>query len=169
MSTGVAAAYQGRSLKTRQQWSRDGIFSPASRTSTGWRADTKDPRDVFLGPQMGRPRRDRPLPEEFVASRDLADTKWVEELGGELNFGRKHFLSLIDVVGGREIRTIVGAHRDRLVRWRICGGMDDILMLNNKSLSPEQEMVQDLKSVVDCLSKPPLWAAPLSQEARRGH
>jgi putative resolvase len=83
-----------------------------------------------------------------VAARGLADTEWVEEVGGALNFGRKQFLRLMHVVGRREIRTIALAHRDRHCRAE----GRDILMRNNDSLSPEQEMVQDLQSIVDCFS-----------------
>jgi putative resolvase len=179
LSTGEAAAYLGRSVKTLQRWDRDGILSPASRTKTGRRAYTKDQLDDFLGQQIGRrePRRviaycrvstatqkpdlklQRRVLEEFVAARGLADTEWVEEVGGGLDFGRKQFLDIMDAVGRREIRTIVLAHRDRLVRFgypwfeHYCRAHGcAILALNNESLSPEQEMVQDLGSIVDCFS-----------------
>jgi putative resolvase len=94
-----------------------------------------------------------------VAARGLADIEWVEEVGGGPNFGRKQFISLADAVGRREIRTLVLAHRDRLVSVRIpvvehyCRAHGcDILVLNHESLSSEQEMMQDLKSIVDCFS-----------------
>jgi len=178
MSTGEAAAYLGRSVKTLQRWDRDGILSPASRTRTGRRAYTKDQLDAFLGPiARPEPRRviaycrvstatqkpdlknQRRVLEEFVAARGLADTEWVEEVGDGLDFGRKQFLDVMDAVGRREIRTVVLAHRDRLVRFgypwfeHYCRAHGcEILMLNNESLSPEQEMVQDLRSIIDCFS-----------------
>jgi putative resolvase len=179
MSTGEAAAYLGRSVKTLQRWDREGILSAASRTKTGRRAYTKDQLDAFLGQQIGRsePRRviaycrvssaagkpglksQRRMLEEFVAARGLADTEWVEEIGGGLNFGRKRFLDIMDAVGRREVRTIVLAHKDRLVRFgypwfeHYCQAHGcDILVLNNESMSPEQEMVQDLRTIVHCFS-----------------
>jgi putative resolvase len=139
LSTGEAAAYLGRSGKTLQRCDRDGILSPASRTNTGRRAYTKNQPDVFLRQQIGRPEPRRVIIycrlsaatqkpdlenqkrvlEEFVARHGLADTEWGEEVGGGLDFGRKQFLNIMDAVGRREIRTIVLAHRARLVRVRI--------------------------------------------------
>jgi predicted site-specific integrase-resolvase len=56
-----------------------------------------------------------------------------------------------------DTETIVLAHRDRLVR----GPMVDckahgcaILVPKNESLSPEQEMVQDLKSIMHLVLEP---------------
>jgi predicted site-specific integrase-resolvase len=76
-----------------------------------------------------------------------------------LNFKRKKFLELMDAIGRGEIRTLIVAHKDRLVRFgyewfehyaRINGC--EIMVLNQERLSPEQEMVQDLMTIVHCFS-----------------
>jgi predicted site-specific integrase-resolvase len=97
--------------------------------------------------------------EDFTAARGLADVEWAEEIGGGLNFNRKRFLEIMDAVGRREVRTIVLAHQDRLARFgypwfeHYCEANGcEILVLNNESLSPEQEMVQDLRTIVQCFS-----------------
>jgi excisionase family DNA binding protein len=179
MSTGEAAAYLGRSVKTLQRWDRDGTLSPAGRTGTGRRAYTKEQLDAFLGRKTERQapsriiaycrvssaaqqpdlKNQRRVLEEFAAARGLADVEWIEEVGGGLNFNRKRFLEIMDAVGRREVGTIVLAHKDRLVRFGYqwfehhCKTHGcELLVLNNESLSPEQEMVQDLMTIVHTFS-----------------
>lgn len=101
----------------------------------------------------------RKVLEEFAVARGLANVEFIEEVGGGLNFKRKHFLALTDAIGRRAVKTLILAHRDRLVRF----GFEwfehfaqthgcEILVLNQERLSPEQEMVQDLMTIVHCFS-----------------
>jgi predicted site-specific integrase-resolvase len=82
-----------------------------------------------------------------------------EEIGGGLNFKRPRFLALMDEIGRREIKMLILAHCDRLTRFgfewfehfaKINGC--ELLVLNQERLSPEQEMVQDLMTIVHCFS-----------------
>jgi predicted site-specific integrase-resolvase len=65
----------------------------------------------------------------------------------------------MSLVEARAIHTLVIAHKDRLARF----GMDwfehyleqhdcKLVVINNESLSPESEMVQDLMTIVHCFS-----------------
>ena len=97
--------------------------------------------------------------EDFVVARGLANAEFVEEVGGGLNFKRKRFLELMDAIGRREIKTLVLAHRDRLTRFgfewfeHFAAANDcELLVLNQERVSPEQEMVQDLMTIVHCFS-----------------
>jgi predicted site-specific integrase-resolvase len=65
----------------------------------------------------------------------------------------------MDEIGRREVKTLILAHRDRLTRFgfewfehfaRMNGC--ELLVLNQERLSPEQEMVQDLMTIVHCFS-----------------
>lgn len=169
----------GRSVKTLQRWDRDGVLTPAARTKTGRRAYTLAQLDEFIGRQSGQPepyriiaycrvssaaqkpdlKNQRRVLEDFAAARGLADVEWAEEVGGGLNFHRKRFLDIMDAVGRGEVKTIVLAHKDRLVRFgyqwfeHYCKTHGcELLVLNNESLSPEQEMVQDLMTIVHTFS-----------------
>ena len=89
--------------------------------------------------------------EEFVVTKGLANVEFIEEVGGGLDFKRKRFLTLMDEIGRREIKTLILAHRDRLTRFGFEWFEHDaksngceVLVLNQERLSPEQEMVQDL-------------------------
>ena len=65
----------------------------------------------------------------------------------------------MDEIGQHEIKILVIAHRDRLTRF----GFEwfehytkshgcELLVLNQERLSPEQEMVQDMMTIVHCFS-----------------
>jgi predicted site-specific integrase-resolvase len=97
--------------------------------------------------------------EDFCASRGLAGVEFVEEIGGGLNFKRKKFNTIMDAVVRDEVNALVIAHKDRLCRFgfewfeRLCQQHGcEVFILNNESLSPEEEMVQDLMTIVHCFS-----------------
>jgi putative resolvase len=178
MGTGKAAAYLGRSVKTLQRWHRGGTLVPEARTPAGRRAYSRRQLDAFLGRRpASSPRRpvaycrvsspaqepdlknQRKTLEEFTAARGLAGVEWIEEVGGGLNLTRKKFVAMIDAIERREVSHLVIAHKDRLVRFgfawfeRFCAEHGcTLLVLNNATLSPEPEMVQDLLTIVHCFS-----------------
>jgi putative resolvase len=101
----------------------------------------------------------RKVLEAFVVAKGLAGVGFIGEVGGGLNFRRKRFPALMDEIGRREVRMLILAHRDRLARF----GFEwfehyaqthgcEVLVLNQERLSPEQEMVQDLMTIVHCFS-----------------
>jgi len=79
--------------------------------------------------------------------------------GGGLDFKRRDMLDLTDAITQGQVRVLVLAHRDRLTRF----GYEwfehlaqkqgcELLVLNQERLSPEQEMVQDMMTIVHCFS-----------------
>lgn len=179
LSTGKAAKLLGVSVKTLQRWEREGRLIPAARSPSNRRLYTERQLREFIGLRYagGMPTRtvaycrvssaaqkqdlinQRRVLEEFVVARGLANVEFIEEVGGGLNFKRKRFLELMDAIGRREIKMLILAHRDRLTRF----GFEwfehyakthgcEILVLNQERLSPEQEMVQDLMTIVHCFS-----------------
>lgn len=179
-SISVAAQRLGVTVKTMQRWDRDGRLKPAARTSTNRRVYNEAQLQAYLGLKQTvgikatrvivycrvsssaqRPdlRNQRKILEEFVVARGISNAEFIEEIGGGLNFKRKHFVALMDAIGRREIATLVVAHKDRLTRF----GFDwfehfvvlhgcELLVLNQERVSPEQEMVQDLMTIVHCFS-----------------
>lgn len=179
MSTGRAAKLLGVSVKTLQRWEREGRLIPVSRTDSNRRLYTEAQIREFIGLRnaVSEPTRlvaycrvssaaqkpdlanQRKVLEEFVVAKGLANVEFIEEVGGGLNFKRKRFLALMDEIGRRELKTLILAHRDRLTRFGFewfehfaeANGCE-VLVLNQERLSPEQEMVQDLMTVVHCFS-----------------
>lgn len=180
LNGGKAAKLLGITVKTLQRWEREGRLIPVGRTDSNRRLYTLSQIQSFIGMrQTGNhePTRllaycrvssnaqkpdlinQRRVLEEFIVSRGLANVEFVEEIGGGLNFKRKKFLTLMEEIGRREIKILILAHRDRLTRF----GFEwfehyakthgcEVLVLNQERVSPEQEMVQDLMTIVHCFS-----------------
>jgi len=176
ISTGKAAKLLGISVKTLQRWEREGRLVPVGRTDSNRRLYTESQIREFIGIQRAggnEPTRliaycrvssaaqkpdllnQRKVLEAFVVARGLANVEFIEEVGGGLNFKRKRFLALMNAIGQREVKALVLAHRDRLTRFGFewfehyakANGCE-LLVLNQERLSPEQEMVQDLMTIV---------------------
>lgn len=176
MSTGKAAKLLGVSVKTLQRWEREGRLIPVARTDSNRRLYTEAQIRTFIGLQQhltAEPTRlvaycrvsraaqkldlihQRKVLEEFVVARGLANVEFIEEIGGGMNFKRKYFLALMDSIGRREVKTLILAHQDRLTRFgfewfeHYARSNDcEILVLNQERLSPDQEIVQDLMTVM---------------------
>jgi predicted site-specific integrase-resolvase len=76
-----------------------------------------------------------------------------------LNFKRPKFSDLVDLIIRSELSTLVIAHKDRLARFghellaHLCETHGcQIVVLNTESLSPEQELVQDLMTIMHFFS-----------------
>src|SRR5205809_483743 len=77
--------------------------------------------------------------------------EWMQDIGSGLNYQRKQFNRLMEMVELGQVRRIVLAHRDRLFRFgygyfeAFCERHHtEIVVINGETLSPEQELVQDL-------------------------
>ncbi|CAK0761329.1 putative resolvase [Gammaproteobacteria bacterium] len=55
--------------------------------------------------------------EQFCLARGIAVDTWIKEIGGGMNFKRKLFLSLMSQIQLGEIKCLIIAHKDRLVRF----------------------------------------------------
>lgn len=166
----------GCGSSTLRLWDSNGKF-PAKRTSTGQRYYTEedvrlylnlpaafDRKVVVYSRVSSRGQKDDfqsqvQALEAFCASSGIAVDSWVEEIAGGMNFKRKKFLSLIDDVSLGKVSKLVIAHKDRLTRF----GFDyfehlaeingcEIVVMNQESLSPQQEMVEDLMAIVHTFS-----------------
>lgn len=83
----------------------------------------------------------------------------VSEVGSGLNFRRKKFLSILERIIDGDIQCLVVAHPDRLVRFGfelvkwLCFKFEcQLVVLNDPSLSPKQEIVADMLSIIHCFS-----------------
>jgi predicted site-specific integrase-resolvase len=166
----------GKSVKTLQRWDRQGVLE-AKRTPTNRRFYTDtDLNQVLKRPlvtsrktvvyarvssESQRPdlQNQRQVLEQFCIGRGLTVDEWVLEIGGGLNFKRPKLLTVIDDIMAGKVQRLVIAHKDRLARFgfdliaHICECHEcELLILNTESLSPEQEMVQDLMAITHCFS-----------------
>lgn len=165
----------GRSVQTVRRWEKEGKLQ-AKRLPSGHRyfdesdvralmgiAPEKKDTVVYCRVSSASQKDDlasqvRAM-EEYCRGAGIAVDVWVQEVGGGMNFKRKHFLHLVDRIQRGEIKKLLIAHKDRLMRF----GFDlfhhmanengcEIVVVNQESLSPQQEMVEDLMAIVHTFS-----------------
>lgn len=85
--------------------------------------------------------------------------KLIEDYGSGLNFKRKGFNALLEQILSGNVEEIVISHRDRLCRFgfefirNIASKYDcKFVVLDNTQLSPEEELVRDLISIIHVFS-----------------
>jgi len=165
----------GRTTGTLQRWNRKGILT-AKRTPTNrryytyeddLRANGRRPKErltvtycrVSSAGQKGDLESQRQAVEQFcIASGRSVDLR-LEDGGSGLNYERKRFVDIMERVEAGEIKEIIVAPKDRLVRFgfewfeAFCKRHGaEIAVMNAESLSPEEEMAKDLLSIVHCFS-----------------
>jgi len=167
----------GVSVKTLQRWDREGRFK-AKRTLSGRRYYNEADLATALNlPQRPAARRtiaycrvsspaqrpdlqnQRAVLSSYAVSKQLVVDDWIMEIGGGLNFERKRFLALVDAIVAGEVERVLIAHQDRLARFgfalikHLCETHHtELVVMNTETLSPEQELVQDLMSIIHCFS-----------------
>ncbi len=171
------AKLAGVAVKTLQRWDREGRLKPAARTSGNRRLYTSEQLNQVLNrvsktkqvtiaylrvsSQAQKPdlANQKAALEQFCIARGIAVDEWISEIGGGLNFKRPKFSDVVDRIVRSELSTLVIAHKDRLARFgyellaHLCETHGyQIVVVNTESLSPEQEMVQDLMTIVHCFS-----------------
>lgn len=95
---------------------------------------------------------------EFMQEK-YPEAKIVKDIGSGLNFKRKGLISILEQSMCGDITTLVVAHRDRLARFGFelikyiierNGGK--LLVLNQSSMSPEEELTKDLLNILHVFS-----------------
>jgi putative resolvase len=95
----------------------------------------------------------------YCQAKDFKVDEWIEEIGSGLNYQRQHFNRVMEEIELGRVQRLIVAHKDRLVRFgfewfaAFCERHGtDLVIVNGDTLSPEQELVQDLLSVVHVFS-----------------
>lgn len=174
-SIGQFAKRVGKSVSTLRRWDNSGEFI-AKKHSSGHRYyDESDVRQllgiknkerkVVVYCRVSSPNQKNDLQsqvtamEQFCLSSGTVVDEWIQEVGGGMNFKRKNFLKIMSAIQNGEISKLLIAHKDRLVRFgfdyfehfAITNGCK-IVVVNQESLSPQQEMVEDLMAIIHTFS-----------------
>lgn len=164
------------SVKTLQRWDRDGVLK-AKRTPTDRRYYTYDQYLEFKGIKNDQSRKivmytrvstnaqkDDLLNQvsflyNFTSSKGIIVDDIIQDIGSGLNYNRKKWNRLIDDVMQNKVDTIIVTHKDRFIRFgydwfeRFLGKFDTkIVVANNEMLSPQEELVQDIVSILHVFS-----------------
>ena len=167
----------GVSVKTLQRWDRDGIWK-ANRTPTDRRYYTYDQYLQFKGIHTEKDRRDIVIYtrvstrnqkddlqnqvdflKQFCNAKGMIVNQCIEDFGSGLNYNRKKWNQLLDDVMGNRIKTIIITNQDRFIRFgydwfeKFCEKFNTkIIIVNNETLSPKEELVQDMIAILHVFS-----------------
>ena len=162
----------GKAVLTLQKWDRKGILK-AHRSPTNRRYYTHDQYLQYRGlvaQEQGltivyarvsgvsqKPDLANQINalEAYCKQQSIKVDEWMSDIGSGLNYKRKQFLRLMEMVELGQVRRIVIAHRDRLVRFgydyfeAFCQRHNtEIVVINGEAMSPEQELVRDLLAII---------------------
>lgn len=162
----------GVSVKTLQRWDKEGKLK-AYRTPTDRRyythkqyvdymgdSNSKNGKTVIYTRVSTSNQKDDlnnqvEFLKQFANARGIIVDEIFEDIGSGLNYNRKKWNKLIEDCMLGLIKTIIVAHKDRFIRF----GYDwferflksngvEIIVANNEKASPEQELVNDLISII---------------------
>ena len=164
------------SVKTLQRWDREGVLV-AKRTPTDRRYYTYDQYLEYKGVKNNAERKvvvytrvstngqkDDLLNQKqfllnFTSSKGIIVDEIIEDIGSGLNYNRKKWNKLINDCMENKIDSIIVTHKDRFIRFgfdwfeRFLGKFDTkIIVVNNELLSPQEELVQDIISILHVFS-----------------
>jgi putative resolvase len=163
----------GRKTKTLQKWDREGKLKAHRSPTTNRRYYTHDQYLAYRGliaQEQGltiaytrvsgvaqKPDLANQISalEVYCKQQSIQVDEWMSDIGSGLNYKRKQFNRLMEMVELGQVRRIVIAHKDRLVRFgygyfeAFCQRHNtEMVVMNGEAMSPEQELVQDLIAIV---------------------
>lgn len=162
-----AAQQLGVHFRTLVRWEKEGKIQAIKTPSGQRRYDIQSYklasgsiRSTIIYARVSSRAQQSDLNRQIAAIANLyPDAEIISEIGGGLNFKRKKLQALLERVMQGTVGRIIVAHKDRLARF----GFDlyrwlceqhgcEIVVLNETSLSPEAEMVEDILAILHCFS-----------------
>lgn len=167
----------GVSVKTLQRWDREDILK-AKRTPTDRRYYTYDQylefkgisnintnRKIVIYTRVSTNGQKDDLKNQmefllnFTSSKGMIVDEIIKDIGSGLNYNRKKWNKLIEECMENKVDTIIITHKDRFIRFgydwfeRFLGKFNvKIIVVNNELLSPQEELVQDIISILHVFS-----------------
>lgn len=167
----------GVSVKTLQRWDREGVLK-ANRTPTDRRYYIYDQYLQFKGIQLDNDTREVVIYarvstknqkddlhnqveflKQFANAKGIIINQCIEDYGSGLNYNRKKWNQLLEQVMEQKIKTIIISSEDRFIRFgydwfeKFCMKFNtSIVIVNNETLSPNEELVQDIISILHVFS-----------------
>jgi len=164
-------------VRTLQKWDMDGKLEANRTPTTNRRYYTQDQINEYLGKKdrqsdkiviycrVSSQSQKPDLEGQIEFLRQYANAKGyivdeiISEIGSGLNYNRKRWNELLTNIQEKRISKVIVSHKDRFIRF----GYEwyekfverygcTIEVVNNETTSPQEEMIQDLVSIVHCFS-----------------
>lgn len=161
-----ACEHFGIHANTLRKWADDGkishIRSPSGQrlydvSSVGKKIDTRT-KICYARVSSASQKEDLERQVLFLKQK-YPDYEVVTDVGSGLNFKRKGFRRVLESVLSNSVSEIVVAHRDRLcrfgfelVQWICDKSYTKLVVLEQTSLSPTEELTKDLLSIIHVFS-----------------
>jgi predicted site-specific integrase-resolvase len=164
------------SVKTLQRWDRESILI-SKRTPTNRRYYTYDQYLEFKGVKNNNNRKvviyarvstnnqkddllnQVKFLQDFSNAKAMIVDEVIQDIGSGLNYNRKKWNKLIEEVMENKIDTIIISNKDRFIRFGyewfeniLLKFNTKLLVVNNEFLSPQEELVQDIVSILHVFS-----------------
>ena len=179
MTVGEAAKYVERTVNTLQRWDREGKLPAHRNQVTNRRFYYKSELDQVLGKKNMKNEQRKIVAyarvssngqkddlkdqmdylRQYINAKGIIDDEYISDIGSGLNYKRPKWLKLIHDVDQNKISTIYVTYHDRFIRFgfdffeQFCQWHDcEIVVLNNENTSPDQELVNDLISIIHVFS-----------------
>lgn len=167
----------GVSVKTLQRWDNEGKLK-AKRTPTDRRyythqqyveymgiSDSANGKKTVIYTRVSTTNQKDDLKNQVEFLKQFANAKGIivdevlEDIGSGLNYNRKKWNQLLEECVSGLVKTVIIAHRDRFIRFGyswfenfLKSNGVEIIVVNNEALSPEQELINDLISIIHVFS-----------------
>ncbi len=168
----------GVSVKTLQRWDKDGKLkayrNPSDRRYythhqyveyMGKIVQDEDKRKTIIYTRVSTSNQKDDLKNQVDFLKQFANAKGIiideifEDIGSGLNYNRKKWNKLLEDCMLGYVKIIIVSHKDRFIRFGFewferflkSNGVE-LIVVNNESLSPQEEMIQDLISIIHVFS-----------------
>ncbi len=96
---------------------------------------------------------------QYANAKGYIVSEVITDIGSGLNYNRKKWNELLKDIQLKKIAKVIVSHKDRFIRFgyewfeAFCKSFGcEIEVVNNETTSPQEEMVQDLVSIIHCFS-----------------
>jgi len=170
------AAMVGVTTKTLQRWDNSGKLK-ANRSPTDRRYYTHKQYEEYMGEsetkqgktiiytrvstanQKGDLRKQIEFLKQYANAKGMIVDDIYSDIGSGLNYNRKKWNELVEESTEGKVKTILVAHKDRFIRFGYewyerllkTNGVE-IIVVNNEKLSAQEELVNDLISIIHVFS-----------------
>lgn len=97
--------------------------------------------------------------EQFSLNSGMVIDEYLNDIGSGINFKRKNFLKIIDMIEKGLVNKLIITYKDRLTRFgfelieeRCKVNNTELIVINLEKSSPEKELVEDLMTIIHVFS-----------------
>ena len=164
-------------VKTLQKWDKDGKLKANRTPTTNRRYYTQEQINEYLGKKnrisdniviYARVSSNSQKPDllsqieflkQYANAKGYIVDEIITDIGSGLNYNRKKWNDLLKRIEEKRISRVIVSHKDRFIRFGyewyekyVQSQGCEIEVVNNETTSSQEEMIQDLASIIHCFA-----------------